>query len=126
MTGEPPLVEPGGIAEFNITVLNSGNYPAEVSVIQIIPQGSTLETGKVTVSVHTLPESTYSGIISLGVMQPGQTIQLSYLVRVHPGYMGNALQGCSTALYLYTIDGRRYSGEARSNSYKLLIEEISE
>ncbi len=126
MTGEPPIVESGGIAEFSIAVINSGNYPAEVSVIQIIPQGSTLETGKVTVSVHTVPESTYSGIVSLGVMQPGQTVQLSYLVRVHPGYMGNALQGCSTALYLYTIDGRRYSGEARSNSYKLLIEEISE
>lgn len=126
MTGEPPMVEPGGIVEFNIAVTNSGNYPAEVSVIQIIPQGCTLETGKVTISVHTVPESKYSGIVSLGVMDPGQTAQLSYLVRVHPGYMGSALQGSSTALYLYTIDGRRYSGEARSNSYKLTIEEISE
>lgn len=120
VTGEPPIAEPGGIAEFYISVTNSGNYPAEVSLIEIIPLGSTLATGYVT------PETPYSGIIPLGMVQPGQTIQLSYVIRINPDYLGRALRGSLTALYMYTIDGHRYSGETRSNSYKMIIEEISE
>ncbi|MBW4083829.1 DUF11 domain-containing protein [Paenibacillus sp. S150] len=126
ITGEPPIVEPGGLAEFNIAVTNSGNWPAEVSVIQLVPAGSTMETGNVTISALTAPEPPYSGMAQMGMMHPGQTAQMGYTVRIDQGYIGLALQGFMTALYLYTMDGRSYSGEAHSNSYKLIIEEISE
>lgn len=124
--GEPPVVEPGSIAEFRILVTNSGNYPAEVSVVRIVPQGAVIDPNIVTISAITVPETPYSGTVALGTLQPGQTVTLTYFVKINLDYMGTSLQGSSTALYLFTIDGRRYSGEARSNSYKLLIEEISE
>lgn len=124
--GEPPVVEPGSIAEFRILVTNSGNYPAEVSVVRIVPQGAVIDPDIVTISAITVPETPYSGTVALGTLQPGQTVTLTYFVKINLDYMGTSLQGSSTALYLFTIDGRRYSGEARSNSYKLLIEEISE
>lgn len=124
--GEPPVVEPGSIAEFRILVTNSGNYPAEVSVVRIVPQGAVIDPNIVTISAITAPETPYSGTVALGTLQPGQTVTLTYFVKINLDYMGTSLQGSSTALYLFTIDGRRYSGEARSNSYKLLIEEISE
>ncbi|MNC61032.1 hypothetical protein D3C75_1109530 [compost metagenome] len=126
MTGEPPIVEPGSFAEFKIHVTNSGNYPADVNVIRIVPQGTVIDPDIVTVSAITAPETAYSGTVPLGTLEPGQTAHLTYMVRINIDYMGNALQGNSTALYLYTIEGRRYSGEARSNSYRLIIEEISE
>jgi uncharacterized repeat protein (TIGR01451 family) len=126
MTGEPPIVEQGSIAEFRIHVTNSGNYPAEVSVIRIVPQGTIIDPDIVTISAITVPETPYSGTVPLGTLQAGQTVTLTYFVKINIDYMGRALQGFSTALYLFTIDGRRYSGEAESNGYKLIIEEISE
>ncbi|QUL56681.1 DUF11 domain-containing protein [Paenibacillus tritici] len=126
MQGEPPVVDPGSIAEFNIYVANSGNYPAEVSVIRIVPQGTVMEPEIVTISAVTVPGTPFSGTVALGTLQAGQSVTLTYFVRINPDYMGKDLQGYSAALYLFTIDGRRYSGEARSNSYRLLIEEISE
>ncbi|WP_340022356.1 DUF11 domain-containing protein [Paenibacillus sp. FSL K6-1096] len=126
MEGEPPVVEPGGTAEFRIQVTNSGNYPAEVAVIRLVPQGTVIEPDIVTISAVTVPGTPFSGTVRLGTLQAGQTVTLSYLVRINTGYMGKDLQGFSAALYLFNIDGRKYSGEARSNSYRLLIEEISE
>lgn len=126
MMGEPPIVEPGGAAEFNITVNNSGNYSADVSVIRIVPQGSRIEPDIVTISALTVPEATYSGTVPLGIIQPGQTVKLTYWVRINTDYMGRVLEGYSAALYLFTIDGRQYSGETRSNNYRLLIEDNSE
>ncbi|WP_339223529.1 DUF11 domain-containing protein [Paenibacillus sp. FSL H8-0332] len=124
--GEPPVVEPGSIAEFNIYVSNSGNYPAEVSVIRIVPQGTVIDPDIVTISAITVPGTPYSGTVALGTLEAGQTVTLTYFIKINTDYMGKDLQGSTAALYLFTIDGRRYSGEARSNSYKLLIEEISE
>ncbi|WP_238653268.1 DUF11 domain-containing protein [Paenibacillus piscarius] len=126
MEGAPPVVEPGGTAAFRIQVTNSGNYPAEVSVIRVVPQGTVIEPDIVTISAVTVPGTPFSGTVALGTLQAGQTVTLRYQVRINTGYMGKDLQGFSAALYLFTIDGRRYSGEARSNSYRLLIEEISE
>ncbi|WP_342548937.1 hypothetical protein NST69_07905 [Paenibacillus sp. FSL P2-0089] len=124
--GEPPIVEPGGIAEFNIYVSNSGNYPAEVSVIRILPQGTVINPDIVTISAIAVPGTPYSGTVALGTLEAGQTVTLTYFVTINADYMGKDLQGSTAALYLFTIDGRRYSGEARSNTYRLLIEEISE
>lgn len=107
-------------------MINSGNYPADVSVIRIVPQGSLIESDIVTVSTLTSSEASYRGTMPLGTVQAGQTVHLTYFVRINDDFMGRSLQGSSTALYLFTIDGRRYSGESRSNSYKLNIEEISE
>ncbi|ETT53452.1 DUF11 domain-containing protein [Paenibacillus sp. FSL P4-0338] len=124
--GEPPVIEPGGIAEFNIQVSNSGNYPAEVSVIRIVPQGTVIDPDIVTISATVIPGTPYSGTVALGTLQAGQTVTLTYFVKINTDYMGKDLQGSAAALYVFTIDGRRYSGEARSNTYKLLMEEISE
>lgn len=126
MSGDPPVVEHGSIAEFSIHVTNSGNYPAEVTVIRIVPQGTVIDPDIVTVSSVTVPGNSYSGTVQLGVLEPGQTVHLTYRVKINIDYMGNTLQGNSTALYVYTIEDRRYSGEAISNSYRLIIEEISE
>lgn len=126
MSGEPPVVEHGGIAEFRVHVTNSGNYPADVTVIRIVPQGTVIDPDIVTVSAVTVPGTPYSGTVPLGILEPGQTVHLAYMVKINIDYMGNTLQGNSTALYVYTIEDRRYSGEARSNSYRLIIEEISE
>lgn len=125
--GEPPVVEPGGLAEFQIEVTNSGNYQAEVSVIRLVPQGSIINPNTVTIdNGGGTSQIRYNGSVPLGLLQPGQTVILTYLVQISNGYMGRSLNGFCSALYLFTIDGRRYSGEARSNDYKLLIEQISE
>jgi uncharacterized repeat protein (TIGR01451 family) len=125
--GEPPVVEPGGLAEFRIEVTNSGNYQAEVSVIRLVPQGSIINPNTVTIdNGGGTSQIRYNGSVPLGLLQPGQTVILTYLVQISNGYMGRSLNGFCSALYLFTIDGRRYSGEARSNDYKLLIEQISE
>ncbi|UQZ35850.1 hypothetical protein C2I18_21340 [Paenibacillus sp. PK3_47] len=126
MTGEPPIVEPGGIAKFKIQVANSGNYPADVSVIRIIPQGTFIDPDIVTISAESVPGTSYRGAVQLGTVDPGQTVHLTYFVKINPGYLGHSIEGYSTALYLFTIDGRSYNGEARSNTYRLIIEEISE
>ncbi|WNS46475.1 hypothetical protein [Paenibacillus sp. MMS20-IR301] len=126
MQGEPPIVEPGGFAEFKVQVTNSGNYPAEVSVVRVVPRGTIIDPDIITVSALTVPENSYSGTVSLGQLEAGQTVTLTYFVKINIDYLGKSLQGYSTALYTFTIDGRNYSGEANSNSYKLLIEEISE
>lgn len=126
MTGEPPIIEPGGTAGFKIQVTNSGNYPADVSVIRIIPQGTIIDPDIVTISAEADPGTPYRGAIQLGTVEPGQTVYLNYFVKINPGYMGHVLEGYSAALYRFTIDCRSYNGEARSNTYRLIIEEISE
>ncbi|WP_150267350.1 DUF11 domain-containing protein [Paenibacillus tepidiphilus] len=126
MTGEPPIVEPGSIAILNIYVHNSGNYPADVSILHIVPRGSVIDPDIVTISALTVPEAASRGTVPLGRLEPEQSVHLQYYVRINSDYMGRSLQGSSTAVYTYEIDGRRFSGETMSNTYKLIIEEISE
>ncbi|WP_151735414.1 DUF11 domain-containing protein [Paenibacillus tengchongensis] len=126
MTGEPPIIEPGSIAIFNIYVHNSGNYPAHVNVARIVPVGSMIDPDRVTVSAVTVPEAASRGTVPLGTVAPEQSVHLQYHVRINPDFLGTSLQGSSTAIYTFEIDGRRFSGETLSNTYKLIIEEISE
>ncbi|MFD1908445.1 hypothetical protein ACFSQ7_37280 [Paenibacillus rhizoplanae] len=100
--GEPPVVEPGSIAEFNIYVSNSGNYPAEVSVIRIVPQGTVIDPDIVTISAITVPGTPYSGTVALGTLEAGQTVTLTYFYQNKYGLYGQGssrLYGCPVSIY---------------------------
>ncbi|SES91006.1 DUF11 domain-containing protein [Paenibacillus sp. NFR01] len=126
IANDPPIVETGGIVGFRITVHNSGNTPAEVSVIRIIPPATILDPDLVYVSTlgsHGVP---YSGAVQLGTLAPGESATISYYVKVNVDYLGHIITGYCNALYTFALDTRKYSGEARSNSYQIQIEEFSE
>lgn len=126
IANDPLIVETGGIVGFRISVHNSGNTPAEVSVIRIIPPATILDPDLIYVGTLGSQGVPYNGTVQLGTLDPGESATISYYVKVNVDYLGHIITGYCNALYTFALDYRKYSGEARSNSYQIQIEEFSE
>lgn len=123
---KPTLVEAGERVECWISLTNSGNWPAEVSLNRLTPEKCLLDPGSIVVNGIPTPQSSYTGSLPLGTVKAAATVSVHYFVRVSEHVLGRFLKGLVTAQYFFNLDGREYTGESQSSSYILTVEEISE
>lgn len=123
---KPTLVEAGEHVQCWISLTNSGNWPAEVSLSRLTPEECLIDPSSFVIDGISNPQSSFDGILSLGTVKAAATVNIHYFVRVSEHVMGRFLKGSVTAQYFFNLDGREYSGESQSNSYTLTVEEISE
>jgi uncharacterized repeat protein (TIGR01451 family) len=122
---KPTLVEAGERVECWISLTNSGNWPAEVSLNRLTPEKCLLDPSSIVIDGIPTPQSSYKGSLPLGTVKAA-TVSIHYFVRVSEHVMGRFLKGLVTAQYFFNLEGREYTGESQSNSYILTVEEISE
>lgn len=123
---KPTLVEAGERVECWISLTNSGNWPAEVSLNRLTPEKCLLDPSSIVVDGIPTPQSSYTGSLPLGTVKAAATVSVHYFVRVSEHVLGRFLKGLVTAQYFFNLDGREYTGASQSNSYILTVEEISE
>ncbi|WP_449601319.1 hypothetical protein [Paenibacillus sp. Marseille-Q9583] len=123
---KPTLVEAGERVECWISLTNSGNWPAEVSLNRLTPEKCLLDPSSIVIDGIPNPQSSFNGILSLGTVKAAATVNIHYFVRVSEHVLGRFLKGLVTAQYFFNLDGREYTGASQSNSYILTVEEISE
>lgn len=123
---KPTLVEAGEHVQCWISLTNSGNWPAEVSLNRLTPEECLLDPSSIVIDGIPHPQSSFNGTLSLGTVKAAATVNIHYFVRVSEHVLGRFLKGLVTAQYFFNLDGREYTGESQSNSYTLTVEEISE
>ncbi|MBM7563210.1 DUF11 domain-containing protein [Paenibacillus sacheonensis] len=81
----PQLVEAGGTFYAEVRITNTGNYPADVTLIDFVPDETSLEPGSAYVNGRLTPGDAESGI-PVGILSPDETATIAYrlLVDLHP------------------------------------------
>ncbi|CAI6039489.1 hypothetical protein PAECIP112173_00953 [Paenibacillus sp. JJ-100] len=121
----PASVEQGGTVTFQVKITNVGSLPARVQLGNILPPGAKWvgqNSGQMQLHV---PEYSTPRYLHIGELGAESEKDLVYLVQLAPDQTG-ILRGDLTAIYTYEWNGHKRSGEARSNEYRILIEEREE
>lgn len=123
---KPTIVEAGERVQCWISLTNSGNWPAEISLNRLIPEKCFLDPNSIVIDGVPNSQSSFAGTLPLGVVNAASMVNIHYFVQVSEQVMGRFLKGSVNAQYSFNMDGRNYSGESQSNSYVLTLDEISE
>ncbi|OME08547.1 hypothetical protein BSK64_04355 [Paenibacillus odorifer] len=123
---KPTIVEAGERVQCWISLTNSGNWPAEISLNRLTPEKCFLDPNSIVIDGVPNPQSSFAGTLPLGVVNAASMVNIHYFVQVSEQVMGRFLKGSVNAQYSFNMDGRNYSGESQSNSYVLTVDEISE
>jgi uncharacterized repeat protein (TIGR01451 family) len=123
---KPTLVEEGEHVQCWVSLTNSGNWPAKISLDRLSPEECLIDPSSIVIDGIPNPQSSFNGILSLGTVKGAATVNIHYFVRVSEHVMMRFLKGLVTAQYSFNLDGREYAGESQSNSYTLTVDEISE
>lgn len=121
----PTSVEQGGTVTFQVKITNVGSLPARVQLGNILPPGAKwIGQNSGQMQLH-VPEYSTPRYLHIGELGVESEKDLAYLVQLAPDQTG-MLRGDLTAIYTYEWNGQKRSGEARSNEYRILIEEREE
>ncbi|MDH6373918.1 putative repeat protein (TIGR01451 family) [Paenibacillus sp. PastF-3] len=123
---KPTLVEEGEHVQCWVSLTNSGNWPAKISLDRLSPEECLIDPSSIVIDGIPNPQSSFNGILSLGTVKGAATVNIHYFVRVSEHVMMRFLKGLVTAQYSFNLDGREYAGKSQSNSYTLTVDEISE
>jgi uncharacterized repeat protein (TIGR01451 family) len=123
---KPTLVEAGEWVQCWISLTNSGNWPAAVTLSRLTPEQCQLDPNSIVIDGIPSPQSPYTGSLPLGTVNEATTMNIHFFIQVNEHLHGGVIKGSVTASYLFNLDGRAHSGKNQSNSYSLTLEEISE
>ncbi|OAB44790.1 DUF11 domain-containing protein [Paenibacillus glacialis] len=123
---DPTCVEIGGRVKFELLLSNTGNWPANVSLIQLYPEGTMLDSNIITIDGIPSPQTPFKGTIPLGTVNAGTTVCITYFITVNEYLLSHFLKGYSSAIYQFILDERTNVGKVHSNSYTITVEEFSE
>ncbi|XOK64580.1 hypothetical protein ACJ7K1_16265 [Paenibacillus elgii] len=125
---DPNELEMGDTAEYRVEAANKGNWPAEIKLTELIPQGALYVDGspRKTVAIATEVSPGMNAGISLGTLTPGSSIAAFYKIRVIEDNRYHRLQHVIVAQYRYELNGRFYTGEARSNGVTIVVYPMDE
>ena len=123
---EPTVIETGGLIAFRVTLSNQGNWPAEISLCHLSPEGATLDCDHISIDGIRYTELGIDNTVSLGNVDGGMTRTITYFARINMYLIRQYIKGFLSADYLFSIDGRKYVGEVQSNTYMIIVDEASE
>ncbi|WP_438432934.1 hypothetical protein [Gorillibacterium sp. sgz500922] len=118
----PSVVEPEDVIHYVLVLTNSGNLAAEVTIGRFLPRDTRLVPGSIRINGVPAPDPGGDGLLRLGSIAPGQSIEITFDVMISPFIMTTILGGDYVASYSYELNGVLYRGEARSNAYTIVVE----
>lgn len=112
----------GGTVVYTLTVANTGNIAAAVTLTDTIPPGSAFVAGSVTVNGASRPADTPTGGIPLGSLAPGAVSTVTFLTSVQSLPSPPVLTDQGTAAFTYQLPGgRSLSGSSLSNTVSIPV-----
>ncbi|WP_138493540.1 DUF11 domain-containing protein [Paenibacillus pinistramenti] len=126
LTPDTDVVEPGDCVKVDGILINSGNIAAEVTLFGLAPNGTHIDPSSIRVNGTLLPSGTPDTGYALGMVQPGETMNIRYVVRISGRLLARSIRAFGDVRYSFSVDGRIYSGQVQSNTYTLYLEELSE
>ncbi|MBW4083828.1 DUF11 domain-containing protein [Paenibacillus sp. S150] len=112
----------GDIVTYTLTIRNTGNYPANLTVTDSIPAGTTFETNSVLINGLPLPQADPSTGIAAGTIAPGATTAVAFSVIITSMPSPQLLVNQGTAAYSFTLpDGRTLGDTVLSNTITIPV-----
>ncbi|SDW13332.1 DUF11 domain-containing protein [Paenibacillus sp. CF384] len=113
---------------YQITVSNSGNRSANVTVVDVLPPGTVFVANSVIVNGSPVPGVTPDGGIPIGDVAPGSTVTIYFQLLLVSAPPSGQLDNQATANYYFvTTDGRTITGSETSNivSLPVTVQQVS-
>lgn len=123
---DPSVVEIGCTTECKVVTVNVGNWPAGVVLSELIPANTSYVAGSLRWSGVSGGLVMINGTVSLGIIHPNQEVTICYKILVKEDDASHRIHRYMVAAYRYELDGRSYSGEVRSNTITIIIEDYDE
>lgn len=105
----------GSIITYSLNISNTGNIAAQVTLTDNVPTGSTFVAGSVTVGGVARPSDSPITGISLGILNPGSSILVTFQTELNSIPSPPFLVNQAASSYSYQLpDGRTISGSSLS------------
>ncbi|MHA7966635.1 DUF7507 domain-containing protein [Paenibacillus sp. CAU 1782] len=112
----------GETLTYTLTVANTGNYPAQLTVTDNIPAGTSLVPNSVMVNNFPVPGGDPAAGINANTIQPGATTTVMFSVVIDTLPPSQQLVNQGTANYTFMLsDGRTLSGSSNSNTLTIPV-----
>ncbi|MEC0167453.1 DUF7507 domain-containing protein [Paenibacillus graminis] len=112
----------GDTVTYTLTVSNTGNYPAALTVTDTIPAGTTFEPNSVLINGLPLPQADPATGIAAGTIAAGATVAVAFSVIITSLPSPQLLVNQGTIAYSFTLpDGRTLSGSVLSNTVTIPV-----
>ncbi|WNS46474.1 isopeptide-forming domain-containing fimbrial protein [Paenibacillus sp. MMS20-IR301] len=112
----------GDTVTYTLTVTNTGNYGANLTVTDNIPAGTTFVANSVLVNGLPLPQADPAAGIAAGTVAPGGTVAVSFSVVITSLPSPQLLVNQGTVAYSFTLpDGRTLGGSVLTNTLNIPV-----
>ncbi|MGG4047659.1 DUF7507 domain-containing protein [Paenibacillus favisporus] len=112
----------GDSVTYTVTVSNSGNLGAAVTLTDTIPASTTFSPNSVIVNGFPIPGASPAAGIDLGTLAPGASTVVTFVVVINSLPSPQFITNQATANFTYTPpDGRTLSGSALSNTVTIPV-----
>lgn len=121
-TGSTTNATVGDTLSYQLQVNNTGNTSANIILTDPIPSGSTFIENSVLINSVPVPGVSPATGISLGLVNPGTTVTVSFVVTVTSMPASRQLTNQGTSSYTYNLPGgRQVTGSTASNSVTIPV-----
>ncbi|WP_339260754.1 hypothetical protein MKZ12_12990 [Paenibacillus sp. FSL R5-0713] len=119
-TGDQAVATVGDTVVYSITITNTGNYGASVTLTDTIPAGTELVPNSVIINGASAPGADPASGIPLGVVATTTTIIFSVVIVTLP--LSQSITNQASATFAYTLpDGRTLGGTITSNALNIQV-----
>lgn len=121
LAAAPPVVVPGELIAVTVRITNTGNYPAAVTLYDLIPNETSLEGLVIYVNGREVTVIPGEGVF-IGILDPGATAVITYRLRLSEHPFQSRLRFRVRAVLSYEVNGILATNTVYSNEVVIIIE----
>ncbi|AZN41818.1 COG1361 family protein [Paenibacillus albus] len=121
LAAAPPVVVPGELIAVTVRITNTGNYPAAVTLYDLIPNETSLDGLVIYVNGREVTVIPGEGVF-IGILDPGATAVITYRLRLSEHPFQSRLRFRVRAVLSYEVNGILVTNTVYSNEVVIIIE----
>ncbi|SEM90073.1 DUF11 domain-containing protein [Paenibacillus sp. OV219] len=121
LAAAPPVVVPGELIAVTVRITNTGNYPAAVTLYDLIPSETSLDGLVIYVNGREVSVIPGEGVF-IGILDPGATVVITYRLRLSDHPFQSRIRFRVRAVLSYEVNGTLVTNTVYSNEVAIIIE----